>query len=145
MIKKNKEQSIKESIIKSAKMLAKTSPIIFGTILLISLIVTLIPKSFYLKIFTKNILFDSFIGSFIGSISAGNPVVSYIIGGELLEQGVGLIAVTAFIVAWVSVGVIQLPAESILLGKKFAVVRNILSFIFAIIVAILAVLVLEVV
>jgi len=145
MIKKNKEQSIKESIIKSAKMLAKTSPIIFGTILLISLIVTLIPKSFYLKIFTKNILFDSFIGSFIGSISAGNPVVSYIIGGELLEQGVSLIAVTAFIVAWVSVGVIQLPAESILLGKKFAVVRNILSFIFAIIVAILAVLVLEVV
>lgn len=48
--------------------------------------------------------------------------------GELLEQGAGLVAVTAFLVAWVTVGLIQLSVESILLGKKFAVSRNIFQF-----------------
>ena len=143
-MKSENKKNLKYAVIKTARVLGKTSPLIFGTILLISLAVTLIPKSFYFKIFTKNILLDSFIGSSIGSISAGNPVTSYIIGGELLAQGVSLVAVTAFLVAWVTVGVIQFPAESFILGKRFALLRNLISFIFAIIVAILTVLILGV-
>jgi len=137
------EKNFKNSMFKAAKSLVNTLPIIFGTILLFSLIITIIPKSFYLSIF-KNSIFDPILGSLVGSISAGNPITSYILGGEFLEQGVGLMAVTAFLVAWVSVGVIQLPAESMILGKKFAVLRNLSSFIFAIIVAILTVIILGV-
>jgi len=132
----------KPAVFSAAKMFWKASPLILGTILLVSFLVTVIPQSFYLKIFTKNIFLDSFIGSLIGSISAGNPLISYILGGELLKIGVGLIAVTAFLVAWVTVGIVQLPAESMILGKKFAIIRNVLSFIFAIIVAVLTVLLL---
>jgi len=143
--KNREEKSFKEAVLKAGKSFWKTLPLILGTILLVSLIVTLIPKSFYLKVFTQNFLSDSFIGSLIGSISAGNPITSYILGGELLGQGVGLIAVTAFLVAWVTVGVIQLPAESIILGKKFAIWRNVLSFVFAIIVALITVAILGVV
>ena len=73
----------------------------------------------------------------MGSILAGNPITSYIIGGELLAQGISMTAVTAFLVAWVTVGMVQLPAESILLGKRFAVTRNIAAFVFSVIVAIL--------
>jgi hypothetical protein len=51
--------------------------------------------------------------------------------------------VTAFIAAWVTVGVIQLPAEAAILGKRFALTRNALSFIFAIIVAIATVITLR--
>ena len=130
-------KKFKLAVFQAGKMFWKVSPLILGTILLISLIVTLIPQSFYLKIFTQNIWFDSFVGSLIGSISAGNPITSYILGGELLKIGVGLIAVTAFLVAWVTVGIVQLPAESMILGRKFALIRNLLSFIFAIIVAVL--------
>ncbi len=132
----------KPAVFSAAKMFWKASPLILGTILLVSFLVTVIPQSFYLKIFTRNIFLDSFIGSLIGSISAGNPLISYILGGELLKIGVGLIAVTAFLVAWVTVGIVQLPAESMILGKKFAIIRNVLSFIFAIIVAVLTVLLL---
>jgi len=132
-----KKQKIKEAILKAGRALFKTLPILFGTILLISL-ASLIPKSFYTTIFRGNFL-DPLIGSIIGSISAGNPVNSYIFGGEMLKNGVSLIAVTAFLVAWVTVGIIQLPAESMILGKKFAIIRNILSFIFAIIVALITV------
>jgi len=134
---------LKDSVFKAAKTLTNTLPLIFGTILLVSLIVTIVPKSFYVSIF-KDSIFDPVVGSLIGSISAGNPITSYIIGGELLEQGINLVAVTAFLVAWVTVGIIQLPAESMILGKKFALFRNLISFVFAIIVAILVVAILEV-
>ena len=118
---------------------------IFGTVLLISLISVLISKSFYMAVFSKNVFLDSVVGSLVGSISAGNPITSYIFGGEMLIQGVGLIAVTAFLVAWVTVGIIQLPAESAILGKRFALLRNITAFVLAIVVAILTVLILGVV
>ena len=78
-------------------------------------------------------------GSIAGSILAGNPMTSYILGGELFNQGVSLVAVTAFLVSWVTVGTIQFPVESSIFGKKFAIVRNIISFIFSIIVAIITV------
>ena len=138
-----KKNNLKEAIFKSGKGLWKSFPLIFGTILLVSLIITLIPKSFYVSIFRGNFVTDSFIGSLIGSISAGNPITSYIMGGELLEQGISLIAVTAFLVSWVTVGLVQLPAESFMLGKKFAILRNFTSFIFAIIIAVLTVLILS--
>ena len=79
-----------------------------------------------------------------GSISVGHPIVSYIIGGELLEYGVSLIAVTAFVLAWVSVGIVQLPAESLMLGKRFAFSRNAFAFITAIVIAILTVITLSI-
>lgn len=117
--------------------------VLLSVILLISFIINAIPKDFYSRIFTQNKIIDSFIGALIGSISAGNPINSYVIGGELMNQGVGLIAITAFILSWVTVGVIQLPAESLMLGKKYALYRNGISFISAIIISILTVLLLN--
>jgi uncharacterized membrane protein YraQ (UPF0718 family) len=105
---------------------------------LISFLNVLLPKNFYAKIFSGIPIFDSFIGALLGSISAGHPMMSYMIGGELLNRGVSLIAVIAFILTWVSVGIVQLPAEMSILGKKFALVRNGLSFISAIIIALLS-------
>jgi len=130
---------VKQSAIKAAKALWKTIPMMLGTVFLISLVSAIIPKSFYTSIFSKNIILDSFIGGLIGSVSAGNAVTSYVFGGEMLSQGVSLIAVTAFLVSWVTVGIIQLPAESAILGKKFAIMRNLTAFIFSIIVAIITV------
>ncbi len=140
----NEKNSIKKSMLKSAKGLWMALPMILGTILLISLISAIVPKEFYTSIFSKNSFLNSFVGASIGSISAGNPITSYIFGGEMLNQGIGLIAVTAFIVSWVTVGLIQFPAESTILGKKFALLRNVVAFIFSIIVAILTVLILGV-
>ena len=44
-------------------------------------------------------------------------------------------AVSALIVAWVTVGVVQLPAEALALGHAFALRRNLLCFLSAIAVA----------
>jgi len=130
---------MKKSVLKALRGLGKALPMILGTVLLVSLVSTLIPKSFYITIFSKNIFLDSFIGSFIGSISVGNPVVSYVFGGEMLNQGVSLVAVSAFLVAWASVGIVQLPVESAIFGRRFAFFRNISAFILAIVAAMLSV------
>ncbi|MBN1644454.1 permease [Candidatus Woesearchaeota archaeon] len=141
----NQQSGLKQAVKQSAKAMWRSLPILLGVILLVSLFHSVIPKSAFVFLFSKNIVLDSFIGSAIGSFLAGNPVTSYILGGELLSQGISLTAVTAFLVSWVSVGVVQLPAESILLGKKFAIIRNITAFLFAVVVAILTVLILGVI
>lgn len=112
---------------------------LLGIILLMGLFRTFVSSEMISSVFSGEIVRDTFIGTLIGSISAGNPITSYIIGGELLNKGVSLFAVAAFIVAWVTVGIVQYPAEADMLGKRFATLRNVLSFILAILVAIAAV------
>ena len=133
------DKKLPSAIMKSAKALFNALPLLAGVILLVGLTHTLMPKSFY---FSTHVVLDSIIGSGLGSVLAGNPLTSYVLGGELLKQGISLVAVTSFLVAWVTVGLVQLPAEAIMLGKKFAILRNVFSFAFSIVVAITTVFVL---
>jgi len=143
-INKTSKETIKTSIVKTLKSFLVMVPILLGVILLIGLFKTYITPDLISSIFKGKLFQDTLLGSLIGSISAGNPISSFIIGGELLKEGVSLFAVTAFIVAWVTVGLVQLPAEASILGKRFALTRNFLSFILAIVVAIATVLTLRI-
>lgn len=138
-------QKLKKAIKDAWKAIYNNLPIFAGVILLIGLVNSLLPSSAYTFLFSRSIILDSVVGASLGSIMAGNPMTSYILAGELLSSGVALIAATSFIVAWVTVGVVQLPAESMMLGKKFAVLRNIMSFVFSILVAILTVIIMGVI
>jgi len=131
--------SLKLSLQKTLHMFVQVLPIILGMLLLTSLAITAFPKDISAGFFSGNPLSDAIRGAALGSIAAGHPLASYILGGELLSAGVSLFAVTALIVSWVTVGIVQLPAEAIFLGKRFAVFRNILNFFFAIIIALLIV------
>ena len=111
-------------------------PMLLGVILVLGLFRTFVTTRMLSTVFAGEPLRDTVIGSLIGSISAGNPVTSYIIGGELVKENVSLIAITSFIVAWVTVGIIQLPAEAAILGRRFACTRNVLGFIFSILISI---------
>ncbi len=118
------------------KSLNMTLPILIGILLLLSLFQVLITEDQLVTLFKGNLLLDSFTGAILGSILAGNPITSYVLGGELFDAGVSIIAISAFIVSWVTVGLIQLPAEMLLLGKKFALLRNLFSFLSAILIGI---------
>jgi uncharacterized membrane protein YraQ (UPF0718 family) len=130
------KKNILNSFHRAFKSFGTSLPILLGVVLLLGLFRTFVSKQMLSSVFTGELLQDTLIGSVIGSISAGNPVNSYIIGGELLKEGVNLFAVTSFIVAWVTVGIIQFPAEAAILGRRFACARNILSFILSILVSI---------
>lgn len=133
------KEKIKNAIGKSSKLFFSIIEMLIGILLIVSLINVIIKPSYYKYIFTENMLIDSIIGSVVGSISTGIPMISYVLGGEFLKQGISLIAVTAFLVSWVTVGIIQLPLEMELLGKRFALTRNAFSFVFSIAVAVITV------
>ncbi|MCK9273688.1 MAG: hypothetical protein M0P57_01200 [Syntrophales bacterium] len=136
--------AILRAVKNSARQFAALLPVVIGVALLIGLFDAFVSKELLVSVFSGNIIFDSFRGACFGSIFAGNPINSYIIGGELLKNGISLFAVTAFIVSWVTVGVIQMPAEAAALGRKFAILRNGICFIAAIPVAILTVLIVNI-
>lgn len=114
-------------------------PLIIGMLLLTSLLLTLLPQQLAAGLFDHGEVIDALFGALFGSIAAGHPIASYLLGGELLKSGVGLIAVTALLVSWVTVGVVQLPAEALLLGRRFALLRNALCFVSALAIALLCV------
>jgi hypothetical protein len=122
----------------SFETLKSALPIMGGVLLMVSFLNIFLTK-YYSQIFTNNSFLDPLIGNIAGSLSFGIPVTSYIIGGELLDEGVSLMTITAFIMSWTTVGVLMLPLESKFLGKKFAVIRNSINFIFSMIIAVLTV------
>jgi len=129
---------MKTAIQKTISTYKQAIPIMFAVLLLINLINPLM-KDIYTSIFSGNYITDSVIGALMGSISFGIPITSYVIGGELQTLGVSLLAVTAFVMTWTTVGIAMLPLEAKFLGKRFAIVRNSLNFVFSIIIAALTV------
>jgi uncharacterized membrane protein YraQ (UPF0718 family) len=124
---------------KAVKAFAGTIPQLAGIVLLIGLLQTFVTGDIIAALFTGSPLTDTVIGSAAGSIATSNPITSYILGGELIEMGVSILAATAFIVAWVTVGLVQLPVEASLLGARFAIFRNAFGFILSIGVALASV------
>jgi len=133
---------LKKSLLKTLQSFKMSLPIMIGILLLINLI-NIVAKGHYSKLFTGNLVLDPLIGALAGSLSFGIPITSYIVGGELLREGVSLLAIAAFIMSWTTVGLTMLPLEAKFLGRRFAVIRNILNFFFAIIISVLVVLTLS--
>jgi len=128
-----------QALARTLRAFAQMLPILLGMLLLTSLIFAWLPRTQLLALFGRHALLDVLLGAVLGSVAMGHPLAGYILGGELLAGGVSLIAVTALIVSWVTVGVVQLPAEALLLGRRFALTRNLLCFFSAIAIAYLTV------
>lgn len=135
--------SLKQAVQKSLQVFKSFLLMMFGILLLINLI-NLFVRDYYSEIFTGNLLLDPLVGALAGSFSFGMPITSYILGGELLSEGISLLAITSFILTWTTVGMVMLPLEMSFLGKRFALVRNGINFIFSILISILVIFTLNV-
>jgi len=133
---------MKNALIKTLQNLKTSIPIVIGVLMLLNILNPLVQK-YYPKIFTGNYFFDPLLGAIGGTVSFGVPVASYVIGGELLKEGVSLLAVTAFMLSWSTVYFIMLPLEITYLGKRFAILRNSINFVTSIVIAILTILTLK--
>jgi len=134
-----------QAVRSAASQFAALLPVLTGVVLLIGLFNVFISNELLMSIFSGSAGLDTFWGACFGSIFAGNPINSYVIGGELLKHGVSLMAVTAFLMTWVTVGLVQLPAETTALGKRFALLRNGSSFVLSMPIALLTVMILDLV
>ena len=76
-------------------------------------------------------------GLIVGSITFMPPFVAYPLGVELLENGAAYPQVAGFLVTLMSVGIVYFAAESKFFSKKAAILRNVVSFIGALIVIVI--------
>lgn len=129
----------REALINAWTSLWQMLPILLGMLLLTSLLLAWLPVAKLQALFGQHPLVDVLLGATLGSLAVGHPLVGYLLGGELLANGVSPIAVTALIVSWVTVGLTQMPAEALLLGKSFAVWRNLFCFLSTIAISFLTV------
>ena len=129
---------------KSALSFLALSPLLLGIIGLVGLFQVLVTPKMLAALFKGNGVIDTLIGTMAGATAAGNPVVSYLLGGELLKQGISLYAVSAFVISWVTLGLTQLPAEVEVFGGRFTLYRNILAFVFTMLIATLTTLTVQV-
>lgn len=134
--KASEKQNFAAVLGRSGKNMTTSLPIIVGLMFLFGYMQVFLPQKALLALFRGQVIGDTFIGAALGSLFTGNAANSYVIGGELLRSGVSLFAVTALMTAWVTVGLAQLPAEAAFFGKRFAILRNVLSFFLAVLVAI---------
>lgn len=132
---KSLSNRLKEASKNTLGSLAVVMPMLIAVIGLVGLFETVITPQMLHSLFSGSTVKDTLIGTFAGAVSVGQPFLSYIIGGELLQEGVSLYAVTAFILSFVTLGVVQLPLEWALFGARFTMMRNLLSFLFALLVS----------
>ncbi len=100
---------------------------------LMSLVEVLIPEGFFMQALSSpsKILLTAIGGTFLGSITTGPPILSYPIAKAMLDEGVKLGIIAGFISAWSLMDPISLPVEIRYLGKKFAFWRLSISFLLA--------------
>lgn len=78
------------------------------------------------------------IGGLAGALAIGPPLAAFPLAGSLLDAGAWPPAIAAFIVSWISVGVISLPFEASVFGSRFALARNSLAFLSSLLIGLLA-------
>jgi len=124
---------MKQKIIKSLKQtligLWINLPIVFWILIFVVLLKHYVSIDLLSKI--QNNFLSIFLFSIFGGISAGNPVNSYLIAWEFGNISDNIIVISAFLISWVTVWFVQIPAESYFFWKKFAIFRNILAFMFS--------------
>ena len=129
------KNNIKDAFNKSLKGFLSMFPMLLAILLLLGIFDVYITKDILLSFFISNNFVDTITGTLLGGVLTGNPMISYILGGELTDAGVSLYAVTAFILSWVTIGLVQLPAEVEIFGLRFTFYRTLFTFITTILVS----------
>jgi len=123
------KEKIKKSLIKTFEGFKINISIIIAILLFISIIQNYIPHFFYQNL-KNDFISVLFVGIF-GGVSAWNPINSYIIAWEMWNIEQNALIISVFLIARVTVWFVQIPAETYYFWKKYALVKNIINFIFS--------------
>ncbi len=134
-----KSARLKTAFRRTLRSFGAMTPILLGVLLLTALALESLPVAWMTAWMGYSPIVDAVLGAGLGSVSTGNPAASYLLAGELLAAGVSLTAATALIVSWVTVGLVQLPAEALMLGWRFALLRALFCFVSAVVAALIVV------
>lgn len=124
--------NIKKSFIQTLMWFKELIPLLLGILLLISMFNQLGIFN-YFNTYLSNDFISVFMANILWSISSGSAINSYIIANSFWDINNNMLIITVFLISWITVWIIQLPAEIYFFGKKFALIRNLITFIFSII------------
>ncbi|MBW1730856.1 MAG: permease [Deltaproteobacteria bacterium] len=120
------------------KRFSRILPGFVGMLVLVSVILTLVPNKFIVQYLGKsNMLTGTVVASFFGSITLMPGFIAYPLCGILLQKGVSYTVISAFSTTLMMVGFVTFPIEQRYFGTKVTVVRNLLSFLIALVVAVM--------
>jgi uncharacterized membrane protein YraQ (UPF0718 family) len=123
---------------KGIKMFIGLLPAILNVLILVSVFLYLVPKETLSNLLGKNSGVTGFvIAALLGSVSLIPMFITYPLAAILLKSGVSYRVLAVFITTLLMVGVLTLPLEAKYFGLKVAVLRNVLSFIGAIIIGLI--------
>jgi uncharacterized membrane protein YraQ (UPF0718 family) len=77
------------------------------------------------------------LAALVGSVTVMPGFVAFPLAGILKNSGIPYSIIAAFTITLMMVGILTLPIEATYLGKKVALIRNAISFIIALIIALL--------
>jgi uncharacterized membrane protein YraQ (UPF0718 family) len=132
---KSKEKTF-EAMKKSRGMMGNMLGEIIAIIFLIGLVLTFIPpESIKSVLGSENTFISSIIAAIAGSITLIPAFVAFPLVGSFVNVGASIIPAVAFLTTLTMVGVVTFPLEKKEFGFKFALVRNLLSFAAALVIA----------
>ena len=132
---KEERLTLKKAFTKALISFISITPMLIAVMGLVGLMQVYLTPDILSNFFGHGPLVDTLVGTLAGAISMGQGVISYVVAEGLMEQGVSNYALSAFILAWITLGFVQLPAEASVFGLKFTFYRNVLTLIFTIIIA----------
>ncbi|KQC11907.1 MAG: permease, partial [Candidatus Cloacimonas sp. SDB] len=130
-------QKTRQAIKSSLKTLIALAPAILAVILLIGLIYGFFADKISLLFGASGGLTGFFLIAIIGSIIHLPALLAFPLAGSFWAEGATVSSVAVFITTLTMIGFVTLPLEIKTMGKKFAIYRNLFSFIFALVIALL--------
>jgi len=116
----------------------KTAPSLLTILGIVGLILgTLTPETISKLIGAEAGYWATLLAALIGAVTFIPSLVAFPLAGSLLRSGATIMTISAFITTLVMVGLVTVPMEIKSLGKKFTFLRNSLSLIGALIIAVL--------
>ncbi|OPL07978.1 MAG: hypothetical protein AVO33_02555 [delta proteobacterium ML8_F1] len=129
-------QKTKRAFMVAKKSLLKSMPSLLTVIGIVGLTLGILsPEIIESLLGAEAGFFATILAAVIGAITLIPSIVAFPLAGSLLRSGATVMTITAFITTLVMVGVVTFPLESKVFGKKFALLRNGLSFVGALIIA----------
>lgn len=132
---KNKRKTM-DAMKKSKGMMRNMLGEIVAIIFLIGLVLTFVPPETIKDVLgASNTYTSTMVSAAVGSITLIPAFVAFPLVGSLVDAGAGIVPAVAFLTTLTMVGVVTFPLEKKEFGTKFALSRNLLSFGFAVIIA----------
>ncbi len=124
------------SVKRAWKMFINVLPQFVEILLLVGVLLAVVtPEMIQHIIGTESGFFGMLITSLLGAITLVPVLVAFPVAAELLKNGAGIAQIVVFISTLTMVGFITLPMEIKYFGKKVAVLRNVLAYLFAFVTA----------